>query len=206
VPPALRRLPPNARLHRLVSDVVQLRPILEDASRELLLELPGEPLQVVSYAAPEPDPDRPVLFDDEVVIQRGVSARFVVRRSAHPIPLSPSRATRRGGLVVRSARAAHEATLVGLESRPGARHLYGEVWCDVIGHLQREALDAPRPQVAVRVDRSGLNDSHALVQRLYAALERILRPIVEAEERRAGARLVRAGRRSPLATRSASAP
>jgi len=46
----------------------------------------------------------------------------------------------------------------------------------------------------VRVDRSGLNDAHPLVKHLYAALERIVRPIVEAEERRAGARLVRAGK------------
>ncbi len=194
VPLAERRLPPNGRLRRLVSDLVQLRPILEDPSRLLLLELPGEPLQLVRYAPPEADPDRPILFEDEIEIQHGVSARVVVRRAADPIPLNPFRATRRGGLVIRSERAAHEATLVGLESRPGARHLYGDVWCDRIEVLQREALDSPRPQVVVRVDRSGLSEAHPLVRRLYAELERILRPIVEAEERRAGARLVRAGK------------
>ena len=111
-----------------------------------------------------------------------------------PIPLNPARAARRGGLVVLSGRAAHETTLAGLEARPGARHLYGEVRCEAIERLQREALETPRPQVVVRVDRSGLNDAHPLVKRLYAALERIVRPIVEAEERRAGARLVRAGK------------
>ncbi|MHB8470472.1 MAG: hypothetical protein ACYDCH_12070, partial [Gaiellaceae bacterium] len=82
----------------------------------------------------------------------------------------------------------------GLEARPGARHLYGEVRCEAIERLQREALDTPRPQVVVRVDRSGLNDAHPLVRRLYATLERILRPLVDAEERRAGARLLRAGK------------
>jgi hypothetical protein len=194
VPLADGRLPPNARLRRLVSDLVQLRPILEDESRELLLELPGEPLQLIRYTPPEPDPERPLLFDDEVELQRGVTARVVVRRAAQPIPLSPARAARRGGLVVLSGRAAHETTLAGLEARPGARHLYGEVRCEAIERLQREALDTPRPQVVVRVDRSGLNDAHPLVRRLYAKLDRILRPIVDAEERRAGARLVRAGR------------
>jgi hypothetical protein len=188
------RLPPNARLRRLITDLVQLRPIFEDESREVLLELPGEPLQLVRHTAPEPDPERPVLFDDEVELQRGVVARVVVRRAAQPIPLTPARAARRGGLIVLSGRAAHEATLAGLEARPGARHLYGEVRCEAIDQLQRQALDAPRPQVVVRVDRSGLNDAHPLVRRLYAALERILRPIIEAEERRAGARLVRAGK------------
>jgi hypothetical protein len=194
VPLADGRLPPNARLRRLVSDLVQLRPTLEDDSRELLLELAGEPLQLIRYTAPEPDPERPVLFDDEIELQRGVTARVIVRRAAQPIPLSPARATRRGGLVVLSGRAAHETTLAGLEARPGARHLYGEVRCEAIERLQREALETPRPQVVVRVDRSGLNDAHPLVKHLYAALERIVRPIVEAEERRAGARLVRAGK------------
>jgi hypothetical protein len=194
VPLADRRLPPSARLRRLVADLVQLRPILEDESRELLLDLPGEPLQLVRYTPPEPDPERPLLFDHEIELQRGVTARVVVRRSAQPIPLSPARATRRGGLIVCSGRAAHETTLAGLEARPGARHLYGEVRCGALERLQREALDTPRPQVVVRVDRSGLNDAHPLVKRLYERLERILRPIVEAEERRAGTRLVRAGK------------
>jgi len=194
VPLADGRLPPSARLRRLVADLVQLRPILEDESRELLLDLPGEPLQLVRYSPPEPDPERPVLFDGEVEIQRGVAANVVVRRAAQPIPLGPARAARRGGLVVLSGRAAHETTLAGLEARPGARHLYGEVRCEAIEGLQRAALDTPRPQVVVRVDRSGLNDAHPLVRRLHAALERILRPIIESEERRAGARLVRAGK------------
>jgi hypothetical protein len=194
VPLADGRLPPNARLRRLIADLVQLRPILEDDSRELLLELPGEPLQLVRYTPPEPDPERPVLFDDDVELQRGITARIVVRRAAQPIPLSPARAARRGGLVVMSGRAAHETTLAGLEARPGARHLYGQVRCEAIEQLQRETLDTPRPQVVVRVDRSGLNDAHPLVRRLHEALERILRPIIESEERRAGARLVRAGK------------
>jgi hypothetical protein len=194
VPLADRRLPPSARLRRLVADLVQLRPILEDESRELLLDLPGEPLQLVCYTPPEPDPERPVLFDQEIELGRGVTAHVVVRRSAQPIPLNPARAARRGGLVVLSGRAAHETTLAGLEARPGARHLYGEVRCEAIERRQREALDTPRPQVVVRVDRGGLNDAHPLVKRLHAEIERIVRPIVEAEERRAGARLVRAGK------------
>ena len=194
VPLAQRRLPPNARLRSLVANLVQLRPILEDPEREVFLELPGEPLVLVAYSPPEPDPERPVLFDGEVEVQRGIGARIVVRRAAQPIPLGPSRAARRGGLVVRSGRAAHEATLAGLEGRPGARHLYGEVWCEAIERLQQEALDSPRPQVVVRVDRGGLNEAHSLVQKLTAAIERVLRPLVEAEERRSGARLVRAGR------------
>jgi hypothetical protein len=194
VPLAAGRPPANARLRRLVGQLVQLRPVLEDAARELWLELPGEPAQLVTLPGPEPDSERPLLFDDEIDVAAGVRARVIVRRAAQPIPLSPSRATRLGGLVIRSGRAAHETTLAGHEGEPGTRHLYGEVICDELEQLQRAALDSPRPQVVVKVDRSGLNEHHPFVQRLSVAIERVLRPIVAAEERRAGAHLVRAGR------------
>jgi hypothetical protein len=42
----------------------------------------------------------------------------------------------------------------------------------------------------VKVDRSGLNEHHPVVQRLYTAIEQVVRPIVDAEERRAGAHRV----------------
>jgi hypothetical protein len=173
---------------------VQLRPILEDPHRSLYLEQPGQTPQLITYPAPEPDPERPLLFDGEVQVAPNVSARVLVRRSKEPLSQGFSRATRRGGLVIHSGRAAHETTLAGFEGRPGTRHLYGEVFCEAIENLQREALDKPRPELVVKVDRSGLNEHHPVVVRLYAAIDRVLRPIVAAEERRAGARLIGAGR------------
>ena len=124
---------------------MQLRPILEDPARALYLEQPGQTPQLITYPAPEPDPERPVLFDGEVQVAANVSARIVVRRAKEPLSQGFSRATRRGGLVIRSGRAAHETTLAGFEGRPGARHLYGEVFCEAIEQLQRDALDKPRP-------------------------------------------------------------
>src|SRR5215208_3567004 len=194
VPLAAGAPPANARLRRLVGQLVQLRPVLEDPAREVWLELPGEPEQLVTLPVPEPDSERPLLADEEIELAAGVRARVIVRRAAEPIPLSPSRATRLGGLVIRSGRAAHETTLAGHEGEPGTRHLYGEVICEALEDLQRAALESPRPQVVVKVDRSGLNEHHPVVQQLYAGIERVLRPIVAAEERRAGAHIVRAGR------------
>jgi hypothetical protein len=193
VPLAVERLPALGRLRALVSQLVQLRPVLEDPSREIWLELPSGAVEIVRLPVPEPDPERPVLFDDEVAVTRDVRARVTVRRSARALPPGMSRATRLGGLVVRSGRAAHESTFAGHEGLPGTRYLYGEVRCDALEQLQRAALDRPRPQVVVKVDRSGLNDNHPVVKALYAAIDRVLRPIVADEERRAGAHLVRAG-------------
>lgn len=194
VPLIDRRLPANGRLRALVSQLVQLRPVLEDPEREVWLELPGQSAQLVSFPTPEPDSERPLLADVGVDLGSGASARIVVRRAAEPIPLTPLRATRRGGLVIRSGRAAHEVTHVGYEGRPGARHLFGEVICEALETVQRAALDSRRPQLVVKADRSGLNEHHPLVRRLYAAIDQVLRPIVEAEERRATAQVLSAGR------------
>ena len=194
VPLAAARLPPAGRLRALVSQLVQLRPILEDGARAIYLEQPEQTPQLITYPAPEPDPERPLLFEGEVQVAPTVTARIVVRRSKEPLSQGFSRATRRGGLVIRSGRAAHETTLAGFEGRPGSRHLYGEVFCEAIERLQRSALDKPRPELVVRVDRSGLNEHHPIVQRLYQAIDRVLKPIVAAEERRAGAHLIGAPR------------
>ena len=185
VPLAQARLPPAGRLRALVCGLVQLRPVLSDPTRAVHLEVTGQTPQLIGYPAPEPDVERPVLFDDEVKVTAQVSARIVVRRAAEPLSAGFSRATRRGGLAVCSGRAAHETTLAGCEGRPGARHLYGEVYCEAIERVQRAALERPRPELVVRVDRSGLNEHHPLVAALYAAIDRVLKPIVAAEERRA---------------------
>jgi hypothetical protein len=194
VPLSAARLPAAGRLRTLVSQLVQLRPILEDPARAIYLEQPGQTPQLITYPTPEPDPERPVLFDSEVQVAPNVSARIVVRRAKEPLSQGFSRATRRSGLVIRSGRAAHETTLASFEGRPGARHLYGEVFCEAIEQLQRDALDKPRPELVVKVDRAGLNEHHPIVARLYAAIDRVLRPIVAAEERRAGAHLIGAPR------------
>ena len=106
VPLAIERLPADGRLRTLVSQLVQLRPVLEDPARELWLELPSGAAELVRFPAPEPDAQRPVLFDDDVKVTREVTAHLTVRRSARPIAPGMSRATRLGGLVVPSGRAA----------------------------------------------------------------------------------------------------
>lgn len=193
VPLATERLPADGRLRSLVAQLVQLRPVLEDPARELSLELPSGAVEIVRLPAPEPDAERPLLFDGEIKVSGEIHARMTVRRSAQPLPPGMSRATRMGGLVVRSGRAAHESTFASHEGTPGTRSLYGEVRCDALEDLQRDALERPRPQVVVKVDRSGLNDNHPIVKALYAAIDRVLRPIVADEERRARTHLVRAG-------------
>lgn len=183
--PLSDRPPSPGRLRRMLADHVQLRPILEDPARDLWLSVEDSRERVL-YEPPEPDPDRPILLDTEVDLGHGVGARVVVRRARTPFAPNVARALRRGGLLVRSGRAAHEATLTRFENRPGAQFLYGEVRCDAIEDVQRRALVAVQPQVVVRPDRGGLSEHHPLVRRLHAKLGELLEPIVADEERRAG--------------------
>ena len=177
--------PSPGRLRRMLADHVQLRPVLEDPARDVWLDV-DDTLERVAFAPPEPDPDRPILLDTLVSLGDGVDANVVVRRARTPFAPNVARALRRGGLLIRSGRAAHEATLVRFENRPGAQFLYGEVRCDAIEDVQRRALMAVQPEVVVRPDRGGLSEHHPLVRRLLAKLGELLEPIVAEEERRAG--------------------
>jgi hypothetical protein len=54
VPLAIERLPADGRLRTLVSQLVQLRPVLEDASREVWLELPSGGGRSCGFLCPSP--------------------------------------------------------------------------------------------------------------------------------------------------------
>jgi hypothetical protein len=104
------------------------------------------PIELVTYPAPDSDPDRPVLFDDEIaIICAGVTARVTVCRSVEPLSAGFPRATRRGGLTICSGRPAHETTLAGQESRPGARHIFGEART----HPEHDC-QSPQPSVTMK--------------------------------------------------------
>lgn len=177
--------PSPGRLRRMLTDHVQLRPILEDPARDLWLQV-DETLERIAFEPPEPDPERPILLDTAIDIGHGVSASVVIRRARAAFAPNVARALRRGGLLIRSGRAAHGATLGRFENRPGAQFIYGEVRCDAIEDVQRQALLAVQPEVVVRPDRGGLSEHHPLVRRLHAKLGELLEPIVADEERRAG--------------------
>jgi hypothetical protein len=136
------RPPSPGRLRRILADHIQLRPVLEDPDRDLWLEV-EDSVERIASDPPEPDPDRPVLFDDELQLPGGAVARVLVRRSRSPFPGNVARSLRRGGLLIRSGRSAHEITLGRFENRPGAQHLYGEVRCEAIESVQRRDLEAP---------------------------------------------------------------
>ena len=167
VPLADGRLPPNARLR------TARRPTSCSCGRcsrtrraSCCSSCPASRSQLVALPPPEPDPERPLLFDDEIeVAARRPRARDRRAAAARADPAEPVAGDARAA-VWSSARGEPRTRRRSPASRatPGARHLYGEVRCEAIERLQREALDAPRPAGRGQVDRSGLNEHHPLVQ------------------------------------------
>ena len=111
VPLAAGRPPANARLRRLVGQLVQLRPVLEDPARQLWLELPGEGAQLVTLPAPEPDPERPLLADEEIEVAAGRAGAGdrPARGRADPAEPVARDAPRRAGDPLRARRARDDA-------------------------------------------------------------------------------------------------
>jgi len=69
-----------------------------------------------------------VLFDDEIDVTPGVAARITVRRAGEALTVGFSRATRRGGLTIRSGRAAHETRWRGARAERALGISMGR-WC-----------------------------------------------------------------------------
>lgn len=180
--PEHSRLPAPDRLYFVVRNLVQCRPIYEDPNRLVYLSIDKGPLQQVTYDAP---PVAATLLDEVVGIDGFPAARahIVVLRSAEEFPLTRiERHIRRGGLVIRSGRAAHVASYFGFEGWEGTRRLLGTVSCDAIDSIQREAINRGESEAIVFSDRSGLNPDHPFTQALNKAVNEKLQPLVEAEE------------------------
>jgi hypothetical protein len=82
VPLAEWRAQPAARLRTLVSDLVQIRPVLEDPSREVWLALADQTTALIAYSPPEKDPERPVLLEEVLDLGQGLEALVKVVRAA----------------------------------------------------------------------------------------------------------------------------
>jgi hypothetical protein len=186
------REPLRHNLRYVLSNLVQLRPVFEDASCRVALKVPGKNWQRLRFELPEIDPERTILADEEVQLDATRSAHIIVKRSLDPVGRITSQYGK-GGLVVRSRWAAHELTLGSFGHSEGAKHLFGEVWCDALDELQYEARNEGRPELVVRVDRKGLNRDHRLVARLFEAIDAVLEDIVALEEARAKRRVQAVG-------------
>ncbi len=195
VPLSAARLPAAARLRALVSQLVQLRPILEDPTRAILLEQPGQTPALVTYPAPEPDVERPPCCltvtcrsprrsapESPCVARRSRSRRASRARPGgagwSSAPVAPR--TRRPLPVSRDDRVPDTSMARWSAMRSSS--------CSATRSIGRAPSSSSKS--TARGSTSTIRSSSDCTPRWSA----VLRPIVAAEERRAGAHLIGAAR------------
>ena len=125
----------------------------------------------------------------------GATAKLLIYRARKKFPSERNR-FRRGGILVKSRHAIHEATLFdrSLEWDPHAQWFYGRLTCEAIDDLwneydERQARgESHPPENPVPIldpsRKSGLIPDHPFVATLYERALTLLRPLVEEERTR----------------------
>ncbi len=194
VPLAAARLPPRGRLRALVAQLVQLRPILEDASREVLLEQPGEPPQLDPLPASRARPASGRCSStarSRSPRRDGADHRPSSRGAAAAQPL-PRRPPRRPGGPLRASRARDDARRVRGPPRRPAPVRRGALRGDRAAAARR-ARRSRGPESSSRSTAPGSTSTTRSSRDLYAGD----RPGAATDRRRRGAARGRASRRAP---------
>jgi len=165
---------------------VQLRDIMSNPKRTIRLQYGDDEPVALRYSKPAGMTEHPPV-DVEVPGYPG-KARIVVAEVPTPFEDDPNDPCRQGGLLIKSGRAVHEATLYRFESSPYAGYFLGSVRWDPIDALSRDVddregskleLDPSNPAQIITVNRRGLNSQHPATKALKLAVEAVLKPHIE---------------------------
>ena len=185
------RCPQHTKLRERLSKHFQLRDILSDPNRSVLLTDGGDRRDVVRHATP----DLEVVLETELEIEGYPDARaqLTVHRNGERYDNAPSDPYRPEGLLLTGRRAIYENTLFGVERNPYSGWFSGRVECEYIDYLvdehdQRLERDQERglknPIPIISRTRDGLMHEHPFYEALKAAVDGPLRELVAKEEER----------------------
>ena len=189
-----RRIPNPIILRTNLGRLVALRDILTDSRREVFLK--DDRKAPVRIAAPVLGGKDRVKVQFRVPGYPGANAKLTIRRTSEVLERERNR-FRRGGILIKSRHAVHEATLFDkdLETDPHASRFFGRLVCDYIDELwnefdlrveKRAGNDPRNPMLVLDPSRrSGLTRDHPFVKALFAEALKRLRPLVEEERERA---------------------
>ncbi len=189
-----RRIPNAKNLRKNLGQLVALRDILIDSRRQVYLKDSGKaPIRI---EAPRLGGRDRLKESFAIPGYPGAKAKLTIRRTSETLEREQYR-FRRGGILIKSRHAVHEATLFDkdLETDPHALRFFGRLVCDYIDHLwndfdkrieERAGDDPCNPMPVLDPSRrSGLTRDHPFVKALFAEALKRLRPLVEEERKRA---------------------
>jgi hypothetical protein len=189
-----QRVPQHENLKHQLCRLVNIREILRDDQRRVLLKDTGKRRKDV-LLNPKVDGTIRIKESFEVPGYPGARAKIIISRAKKRFE-NESQRFRLGGIFIISKHAVHEATLFdsGLESNPHALWFYGKLVCPYIDDLCNEyddcfeAREHPKERNPIPpLDpsrRSGLTRDHPFVKALFAEALKRLRPLVEEERKR----------------------
>jgi hypothetical protein len=156
---------------------VCLRTIMSETKRTVLLrDSKTREEQSLTYC----DPDGDLIREQALELAGYPHARAMLRifRAKGAEPLSQIGFCRTGGIVIKSFRACHEATLPGFDEDQYSAQLFGELTCDELDRLQRSG------EQVVTKEREGLRRQHPFTQALIRAARGVVDEIVTAERKK----------------------
>ena len=165
---------------------VPLRDIMQNEDRIVRLIYLDDPAIRLRYL-----PDRTVTVVDRTSVNvpgYPGAAQITVAESREPLPGGPGDILRENGLLIKSGRAVHDASLFAFEMDPYAAYFTGEVRWDTIDDLVRDfdrrdergrEPSRSNPFSIISRTRDGLEKTHPAYEALRNAVEPVLRAHVE---------------------------
>lgn len=187
------RRPQHPKLKDRLSKHFQLRDILADPRREVMLVNVGKDKGVtLRYAYPS----LPIAFQGELAIPGypGVSATVTIYRNEECYDDPASDDSRPAGLLIKGRRAIYENTLFRFENNPLAGWFSGRIECPYIDQLAAEydsrfvagqPQEESNPIPIITRSRDGLQPAHPFYRALATAVEKPLGDLVREEEKKA---------------------
>jgi hypothetical protein len=188
------QIPQHEKMVKKLGCVVALRDILSGSEREVYLcDITQARRDRIEYRLPEAA-DR-VKEQLKIPGYPGAEAKLVIKRARKPLGNGGSK-FREGGILVKSRRAVHEATLFApeLEHDPHARRFFGYLRCPFIDDLWNQADERyerglppaeSNPSLVLDPTRQGgLRRDHPFTKALFQEVLKRLRPLVEEERKR----------------------
>ncbi len=185
-------IPQHETLRERLERLIPLQDIFSSSDREVVLRDLNKKREDRIQAA---QPQGHEVLDRRLAVPGypDATAKLVVRRSKERFDTTESRLFRRGGILIKSSHAIHEATYLApeLEHDPHAAMFFGRLQCDYLERLWNDYDDRfeknlePTPEnpgyVIDPMRRGGLTREHPFVKALFAEALRAFRPLVDEE-------------------------
>lgn len=186
------RCPQHAKLVEKLSKYYQLRDIMSDSNREVVLvDLNNNKADTLRFSFPQ----IPIVLETELKIEKypNAIAKLTIFRNSERYDDSSSDPLRPAGILIKGRRAIYENTLFKFETNPFAGWFSGRLDCPFIDDLARdydqkllssEVQSELNPMPIITRRRDGLQKAHPFYKALTNAVEFYLGPLIAEEEKK----------------------